>query len=120
MPSIWEVAGEAVGGTILAPLVIGGVIVTAIASPEVRQRMRRLGVRGMAAALAARDAAQKEMQLTTNGTGGLAVQIGHRLKEAVTEVREDWDDFVAEARAEQERRQGAVRRHRTANGATPG
>jgi hypothetical protein len=120
MPSMWEVAGEAVGGTILAPLVIGGVIVAAVASPEVRQRMRRLGVRGMAAALAARDAAQREMRLTTNGTGGVAVQIGHRLKEAVTEVREDWDDFVAEARAERERRQGAARRHRTTNGATPG
>jgi uncharacterized protein DUF5132 len=47
------------------------------------------------------------MRITTNGTGGLAVQIGHRLKEAAAEVREDWEDFVAEARAERERRQAA-------------
>jgi hypothetical protein len=121
MASIWEIAGEAVGGTILAPLVVGGVIVTAIASPEVRQRMRRLGVRGMAAALAAGEAARREMRITTNGTEGLAVQIGHRLKEAVTEVREDWEDFVAEARAERERREGAAaRRSRATNGTAAG
>jgi hypothetical protein len=121
MPSMWEVAGEALEGSLLAPLVIGGVIVSAIASPEIRQRMRRLGVRGMAAALAAGDAARRELRITSNGSGDLAVQIGHRLKEAVAEVREDWEDFVAEARAERERRQaGAASRARVSNGAITG
>ena len=118
MPSMWEVAGEALGASILAPIVIGGVVITAIASPEVRQRMRRLGVRGMAAALAAKDAAQRELRITSNGSGDLAAQIGHRLKEAVAEVREDWEDFVAEARAERERRQAAsISRQGASNGA---
>jgi hypothetical protein len=106
MPSVWDVAGEALEGTILAPLVIGGAIVAAVASPDVRRRVRQLGVRGMAAALAATDAARREVRLTTNGTGGLAVQVGQRVREAVAEVREDWEDFVAEARAERAKQHG--------------
>jgi hypothetical protein len=109
MPSIWEVAGETLGAPVLAPIVIGGAVVSAIASPEVRQRFRRWGVQGLAAALAAGDAARRELGAGTNGTTGLAAQIGHRLRDAVAEVREDWDDFVAEARTEQERRRAGRR-----------
>jgi len=109
MPSVWEVVGEVLGGPILAPIVVGGVIVSAIASPEVRQRLRRWGVQGMAAALAAGDVARRELRAGTDGTGGLAAQIGSRLREAAAEVREDWDDFVAEAQAERERRQAGTR-----------
>jgi hypothetical protein len=107
MPSVWEVAGDLIGGPIVAPVVIGGAVVSVIASPEVRERLRRWSIRGVAAALAAGDVARRELRAGTNGTSGLAAQIGHRLKEAVAEVREDWDDFVAEARAERERRQPA-------------
>jgi hypothetical protein len=116
MPSIWEIAGEALEAPLLAPLVIGGVVVSAIASPEFRQRLRRWGVQGMAAAMAAGDSARREMRTGTEGTSGLAAQIGHRLREAVAEVREDWEDFVAEARAERERRQPSSG---TANGEQP-
>jgi hypothetical protein len=79
--------------------------VSAVVSPEVRQRLRRWGVQGLAAALAAGDVARRELRTSTDGTSGLAAQIGHRLREAVAEVREDWEDFVAEAQAERERRQ---------------
>jgi hypothetical protein len=122
MPSVWEVAGEALGGTILAPLVVGGVVIAAIASPEARQQMRRWGVRGMAAVLAAGDVARHEIGAGANGTTGLAAQIGHRLREAAAEVREDWEDFLAEARAERERRQssGGESAEGSSNGAIAG
>ena len=45
--AIWDVL-DVVGGSVLGPVVVGGVVVSMIASPELRKRARKLGVQGMA------------------------------------------------------------------------
>ena len=88
----------------LGPLVVGGVVVSMIASPELRKRARKLGVQGIAAVMAASEFANRELRGATNGTGGMASQISNRVRQAAAEVREEWQDFVAEARAAQHER----------------
>ena len=92
----------------LGPLVVGGVVVSMIASPELRKRARKLGVQGIAAVMAASDFANRELRGATNGTGGMASQISNRVRQAAAEVREEWQDFVAEARSAQHKRMDGI------------
>ena len=98
--AIWDVL-DVFGESILGPVVVGGVVVSMIASPELRKRARKLGVQGIAAVMAASDFANRELRGATNGTGGMASQISNRVRQAAAEVREEWQDFVAEARSAQ-------------------
>ena len=101
--AIWDVL-DVFGESILGPVVVGGVVVSMIASPELRKRARKLGVQGIAAVMAASDFANRELRGATNGTGGMASQISNRVRQAAAEVREEWQDFVAEARSAQHKR----------------
>ncbi len=90
-------------------------------SPETLKRIRKLGVRGMATALAAKDLASKQLELMTEGSGGLVSQVGRRVLQLATELQEEWEHFLAEARAERSkihigqkpRNQTTSRRRRT-------
>ncbi|SRR5579871_3841044 len=93
-----ETLGETLGGAVLAPLVVGGVVVSAAVSPAFRKRLRRLGVRGVAAALATREMAMRNFRGAGDGAAGVVTQLGQRVVQAAAEAREEWDDFVAEAR----------------------
>jgi len=103
MPGLWRFVGDTVaetlGGAVIAPIVIGGVIVSLAASPELRRRARRWGVEGMAAAIAATDLATGRAKMAGSDAGGVVGQLGQRLVQAAAEAREEWDDFMAEARA---------------------
>ena len=101
--AIWDVL-DVFGESILGPVVVGGVVVSMIASPELRKRARKLGVQGIAAVMAASEFANRELRGATNGTGGMASQISSRVRQAAAEVREEWQDFVAEARSAQHKR----------------
>jgi hypothetical protein len=98
--AIWDVL-DVFGESILGPVVVGGVVVSMIASPELRKRARKLGVQGIAAVMAASEFANRELRGATNGTGGMASQISNRVRQAAAEVREEWQDFIAEARSAQ-------------------
>jgi hypothetical protein len=101
--AIWD-ALDVFGESMLGPVVVGGVVVSMIASPELRKRARKLGVQGIAAVMAASEFATRELRGATNGTGGMASQISNRVRQAAAEVREEWQDFVAEARSAQHKR----------------
>jgi hypothetical protein len=94
--AVGEALGETLGASWLGPVVLGGVIV-AVVSPEVRSRLRTWGVQGIAAAMAAGDVAAKRMRNTGNGTSGMVNQLGQRIVQAASELREEWEDFLAEA-----------------------
>ncbi|HLW60855.1 MAG TPA: hypothetical protein VKV57_13155 [bacterium] len=96
--AVGEALGDTLGASWLGPVVLGGVIV-AVVSPEVRNRLRTWGVQGIAAAMAAGDVAAKRMRNTDNGTGGMVNQLGQRIIQAASELREEWEDFLAEAQA---------------------
>lgn len=104
MRSMWEMLGETLTETALGPLVVGGAIVSIVAVPEVRRRVRRWGVRGLAAALAAADLANRQVRVTGGDTQSAVGQIGRRVRQAAEEIREEWEDFVAEVQAARERR----------------
>ncbi|GEM_PF-2927003 len=104
MPSIWEMLGETLGETALGPLLVGGAIVSIVAVPDVRKRLRRWSVQGAAAALAAAELASRQMRVTGEGTQGVMSQVGRRVRRAAADIREEWDDFVAEVQAARERR----------------
>ena len=97
--AIWDVL-DVVGGSVLGPVVVGGVVVSMIASPELRKRARKLGVQGMATVMAAGEFATRELKVASDGIG-MASQISNRVRQAAAEVREEWQDFVAEARSAQ-------------------
>jgi hypothetical protein len=94
--AVGEALGDTLGASWLGPVVLGGVIV-AVVSPEVRGRLRTWGVQGIAAAMAAGDVAAKRMRNTGNGTSGMVNQLGQRIVQAASELREEWEDFLAEA-----------------------
>jgi len=102
MAGLWEFVGDTLGETLGAawfgPIVLGGVIVSVATSPEMRRRVRKWGVQGMAAAMAAGDLATKRMKDAGDGTSGIMNQFGQRMVQAAAEMREEWDDFLAEAR----------------------
>ena len=93
---IGETFGETLGASWLGPLVVGGVVIAAV-SPEARNRLRKWSVQGIAAALAAGDAVAKRMRTAGDGTSGMASQLGQRIVQAASELREEWQDFLAEA-----------------------
>jgi hypothetical protein len=93
---VGETFGETLGASWLGPLVLGGVVIAAV-SPEVRNRIRKWGVQGIAAAMAAGDLAAKRVKTAGDGTGGMASQLGQRIVQAASELREEWEDFLAEA-----------------------
>jgi hypothetical protein len=95
---VGDTVGEVVGASWLGSLVLGGVIIGVAASPEMRQRLRKWGVQGIAAAMAAGDMAAKRMRNAGDGTSGVANQLGQRIVQAVSELHEEWQDFLAEAR----------------------
>ena len=101
--AIWDVF-DVFAESALGPIVAGGVVVSMISSPEVRKRIRKWSVQGVAAVMAAGEFATRELKGATDGTGGMASQITHRVRQAAAEVREEWQDFVAEARAAQHER----------------
>jgi hypothetical protein len=103
--SVWEAVGDAVGGTIVGPLILAGAVVSVAGSPEVRKRLREWGVRGAAAALSAADIAARQMKSAAGDTNGIVSQIGQRVVEAAAEIREEWEDLVAEVQAEKVRRE---------------
>jgi hypothetical protein len=117
---VGETLGETLGASWLGPIVLGGVVV-AVVSPEVRSRLRRWGVQGIAAAMAAGDMAAKQMKTAGNGTGGMANQLGQRIVQAASELREEWEDFLAEAQTVKNRiaRSSDNGERQNANG-TPG
>jgi hypothetical protein len=116
MASVVNVLGEALGETLLGPIVLGGVVVSLAASPEIRKRARQLGVKGIAAAMVARDLARREIKSAGAGTGSIVSQIAQRLVRAGSEVREEWEDFIAEAHAAREdRTPGGSRGTRSSN-----
>lgn len=104
MPSIWDIVGETITETAVGPLIIGGAIVSVVAVPEVRRRLRQWSVQGAAAAIATADVVAKQMRSTGGGTQGILEQLGRRVQRAAAEVREEWDDFVAEVQAAREQR----------------
>ena len=93
---VGETFGETLGASWLGPILLGGVVVAAV-SPEVRSRLRKWSVQGIAAAMAAGDTAAKRMRTAGNGTSGMASQLGQRIVQAASELREEWEDFLAEA-----------------------
>jgi hypothetical protein len=95
---VGDAFGETLGAAWLGPIVVGGVIVAVAMSPEMRGRARKWGIKGMAAAMAAGDLATKQMKDTGDGTSGIINQFGQRMVQAAAEMREEWDDFLAEAR----------------------
>jgi hypothetical protein len=122
-----ETLGETLGASWLGPVILGGVIIAA-ASPEVRRRLRTWGVQGIAAAMAAGEVAAKGMRNTGNGTSGMANQLGQRIVQAAAELREEWEDFLADAQTIKSRttrssnndeQQAEMSRKQNANG-TPG
>jgi hypothetical protein len=117
MPSVWEMLGETLAETALGPLVVGGAIVSIVAVPEVRRRVRRWGVRGVAAALAAADLASRQARVTGGDTQGVVGQIGRRVRQAAEEIREEWEDFVAEVQAAREHRTAGVEEPHAPEGA---
>jgi hypothetical protein len=54
----------------------------------------------------AADLATRRARAASNGTGGVARQLGHRVVQAASEVREEWEDFLAEARTLRESHKG--------------
>jgi hypothetical protein len=96
---VGETLGETLGGSVLVPLLVGGVVVATAVSPAFRKRLRRLGVRGVAAAMATREMAMRNVRGAGDGAAGVVTQLGQRVMQAAAEAREEWDDFVAEARA---------------------
>jgi hypothetical protein len=110
MPSMWDVLGETIGETVVGPLIIGGAVVSLVAVPEVRKRVRQWSVQGAAAALAAADAVAKQVQQARQGqtaagaAPGIVEQLGRSVRRAAEQVREEWDDFVAEVQAAREQR----------------
>ncbi len=94
--AVGETLGETLGASWLGPVFLGGVII-AVVSPEVRNRLRTWGVQGIAAAMAAGDMASKRMKNAGDGTSGMATQLGQRIVQAASELREEWEDFLAEA-----------------------
>jgi hypothetical protein len=107
MASVVNVLGEALGETLLGPILLGGVVVSLAASPEIRKRARQLGVKGIAAAMAATDVARREIKSAGAGTGSVVGQIARRMVQAGSGVREEWEDFIAEAQAAREERKPA-------------
>jgi hypothetical protein len=99
---IGETFGETLGVSWLGPIILGGVVV-AVVSPEARSRLRRWGVQGIAAAMAAREVAANRMKSAGNGTSGMATQFGQRILQAASELREEWEDFLAEAHTVKDR-----------------
>ena len=91
-----ETLGETLGASWLGPLVVGGVVIAAV-SPVARNRLRKWSVQGIAAALAAGDTVAKRMRTAGDGTSGMASQLGQRIVQAASELREEWQDFLAEA-----------------------
>jgi hypothetical protein len=102
---MWEAFGDAVGGTIVGPVILAGAVVSVAGSPEVRKRLREWGVRGAAAALSAADLAARQVKTAAGSTNGIVSQISRRVVEAAAEIREEWEDLVAEVQAEKERRE---------------
>lgn len=94
--AVGEAFGETLGASWLGPIVLGGVVVATI-SPEVRTRLRKWTVQGIAAAMAAGDTVAKRMRTAGDGTSGMANQLGQRIVQAASELREEWEDFLAEA-----------------------
>lgn len=99
---IGETFGETLGVSWLGPIILGGVVV-AVVSPEVRSRLRRWGVQGIAAAMAATEVAANRMKSAGNGTSGMAAQFRQRIVQAASELREEWEDFLAEAQTVKDR-----------------
>lgn len=101
MAKLWglvgDTFGETLGASLLGPVVVGGVIIGVALSPEMRLRLRKWGVQGIAAALAAGDVAAKRMKNAGDGTSGIVTQLGQRIVQATSELREEWQDFLAEA-----------------------
>lgn len=102
MAKILGVVGETLGASWLGPVLLGGAVVAA-ASPEVRSRLRKWSVQGIAAAMAAGEVAAKRMRTAGNGTSGMASQLGQRIVQAASELREEWEDFLAEAQSVKKR-----------------
>jgi hypothetical protein len=105
MPSMWEAFGDVVGGTFVGPVILAGAVVSVAGSPEVRKRLREWGVRGAATALSAADLAARRVKTAAGSTNGIVSQISRRVVEAAAEIREEWEDLVAEVQAEKERRE---------------
>lgn len=103
---VGETVGETIGVAWLGPIILGGVAVAAF-SPEVRKRVRQWGVQGIAAAMAAGDAAGKRLRTAGDGSSGMANQLGQRIVQAATELREEWEDFLAEAQTVKNRIAGS-------------
>jgi len=98
---MWDVLGDVLGGPLFAPVIVVGAVVGIASSPTVRKRLREWGVQGLATAMAARDAASREFITGGNGTSGMVTQMSHRVMQAAAEVKEEWEDFVEEARHRQ-------------------
>ncbi len=94
--AVGEAFGETLGASWLGPIVLGGVVIATV-SPEVRNRLRKWSVQGIAAAMAAGDTVAKRMRTAGDGTSGMASQLGQRIVQAASELREEWEDFLAEA-----------------------
>lgn len=96
MAKVLGAVGEAFGASWLGPIVLGGVVIATV-SPEVRNRVRKWSVQGIATAMAAGDTVAKRMRTAGDGTSGMANQLGQRIVQAASELREEWEDFLAEA-----------------------
>jgi hypothetical protein len=107
MPSVWEVFGDVLGGPLVAPVIVVGAVIGIASSPTLRKRLREWGVQGLATAMAARDTASREFLSGGNGTSGMVAQMSHRVIQAAAEVKEEWEDFVEEARHRQHRERAA-------------
>lgn len=103
---VGETVGETLGAVWLGPILLGAAAVAAV-SPEVRKRVRQWGVQGIAAAMAAGEVAAKRIRVAGNGSSGMANQLGQRIVQAASELREEWDDFLAEAQTVKNRIAGS-------------
>ena len=91
---------------VLGPLAVAGIAASLLASPRSRRTLRRWAVRGAAATMVAADLASRRARAASTGTGGVARQLGYRVVQAASEVREEWEDFLAEARTLRDTQKG--------------
>jgi hypothetical protein len=94
-----ELLEDALGAPVLVPLAVAAAAVSLARSPEWRRRLRALGVRAAALSMIAADTASRQGRDAAADSGRLLMQLTHRIAQAAAEIREEWEDFLAEAQA---------------------